>query len=448
MVHFIFNEETYLAATPPGLFGTFLYRLDFYGGFDVDRGRDFLIPNLAQAFLPFEGEVPYHCADLCGASVSCHGFVTSKHVCYFRGGEGEKLEHMLEKKVEASGVVLYLLTPIMTVSDVLNGLLYFALGCALLALGCTFKRELGACRHRVCKRVRGEVRKTPLGASCLSALDSCWLRFLEGIFWVKYYVDHYIELALDWLTEYVWTPYIVACWRHVVIKPCQKCGALARPWCEARTADTAACIRAGWAAFVRWLTPQCQALGGALGAGVSAAGRWVRSKLPPAWLDALSRMQAWMQATREQCWAALPSGFRRWCTTVWGGSRDKLYKAIPASLWSNGCFGCVCSCVVRDRERRIRLYRQLQEEEEMQSLATKRGGLMQRTMTDLFDSMNPLQWGKSQASPSPLGAEQGTRAATPGLSSLPNTSRRLDWGGSVMGGGARSDREDDGKVLV
>eukprot|EP00966_Prymnesium_polylepis_P123208 2848887-Prymnesium_polylepis.1 len=85
-----------------------------------------------------------------------------------------------------------------------------------------------------------------------------------------------------------------------------------------------------------------------------------------------------MQATREQCWAALPSGFRRWCTTVWGGSRDKLYKAIPASLWSNGCFGCVCSCVVRDRERRIRLYRQLQEEEEMQSLATKRGGLMQR----------------------------------------------------------------------
>ena len=39
MVHFLFNEETYLAATPPGLFGTFLYRLDFYGGFDVRRPR-------------------------------------------------------------------------------------------------------------------------------------------------------------------------------------------------------------------------------------------------------------------------------------------------------------------------------------------------------------------------------------------------------------------------
>ena len=69
----------------------------------------------------FDGETPTDCALRCSASEACHGFVTFNQVCYFRGGAEESVEHMVENKVEAEGVTLYVLTPMLTVSDVLTG---------------------------------------------------------------------------------------------------------------------------------------------------------------------------------------------------------------------------------------------------------------------------------------------------------------------------------------
>ena len=68
MPSFTFSEVLYLITTPPALFGDFLFRLDFYGGFDV-RGRPAISGNPARAGLT--GANRRRCRSIVGAISGC-----------------------------------------------------------------------------------------------------------------------------------------------------------------------------------------------------------------------------------------------------------------------------------------------------------------------------------------------------------------------------------------
>jgi len=416
MPFFSFSEVIYLVATPPGLFGNFLFRLDSYAGFDADRGADFRMPNLDQAFLPFEGEEPLTCADLCGASRSCNGFVTSRHVCYFRQGD---VDHLIRSMTKTADVTLYVLQPMLSVRDVLRALFCIIVAIVLLIVCCVFKSELGALRRVCCRNFRALVKKSPAGAAALHAVDTGCLRFLESIFWVKYYFDHYTELALDWLSVHVCSPFVTHCWRPAVINPCRRVDGGCRATVASLAAAVAVAMKAASRAVVSLLLPLLHTLWTAL----SESPVWLAARLPPSWRRAAAQLKARVAAAAAACWASVPTPVRRalaslaaWCAARWTECKHKLYACIPPSAWSSACVRCLCPCAVRDREAHLAA--------KADSLGATKPDEPRRF------GFNPLLWVKEQLPwPSPQ-----AKAGAPIPLSFSEAVRR-NWGGGSEWGG-------------
>ena len=74
------------------------HRWQRYPGYDSDPGADFAVYSLPRVggtdthlerAIPYHEEPPSSCLEECEADPKCHGLVTFRGTCYFRGGSIE-----------------------------------------------------------------------------------------------------------------------------------------------------------------------------------------------------------------------------------------------------------------------------------------------------------------------------------------------------------------------
>ncbi len=88
-----------------------------YQGFDVDPAADFTVHTevggpehgAVESSHTYDGDIPNTCLDECYEDPSCHGFVTYEGTCFFRGGNAESAEQLVEHRITCNGCNLYVL---------------------------------------------------------------------------------------------------------------------------------------------------------------------------------------------------------------------------------------------------------------------------------------------------------------------------------------------------